>query len=488
MKFLPEDQQRQLAGACFKRSGLTLEQLWLRYFALGGAESLLDLDAYVNGLVQLAPTQRDMVAHAVNERLDELSGPPRAPYSRLERRTKPRHGPLSALVDLLEGAHCAPPERLPHLVAEAGRALDVDIVVYLADYGQRLLVPLSGDPAAAPRTALDIETTPAGEAFRRTCSVVTRDRERPKLWTVLLDGVERLGVLEIVPTDDSDPADPLLGQQCRWLAGLLGHLVSATTQYGDGLDVQRRRRNRDGSAELLWQSLPPFTAATDAVIVGASVVPAYDLQAVGFDYALSEGTAQLAWFDARTPRSAASTAVAAALAAYRAARRDGGDLPEQYRAVDRVATGGDRLTGVLAELDLRTGRLSWLTAGGPAPALVLHGRVTETSSPAAPAFGTGSAPPEIAKHHLAPEETVVLLSDGSSRAGDAADASSVRRELVDGLARDLLTMLPPEAARQLTKAVTARGPNGPGCDAGVLLARWTPLRTGTPIPPAEDPS
>ncbi|MFG1644274.1 PP2C family protein-serine/threonine phosphatase [Amycolatopsis sp. NPDC049252] len=474
MKFVSDHEQRRLAAACFERSGLTLEQLWLRYFALGGADSLLDLDAYVNGLAQLAPAQRDMVAHAVNERLDELTGPPRAPYSRLERWAKPRHGPLSALVGLLDGAHRAPPERLPALVAEAGRALDVEIVVYLADYGQRLLVPLSGDHAAAQQAALDIETTAAGSAFRRANSVVTRNGERPTLWTVVLDGVERLGVLEVVPTDDSDPEDPLLREQCRWLAGLLGHLVTITTQYGDGLDARRRRRNREFPAEMLWHSLPPLTGATDTVIVGASVAPAYDLRGVGFDYALSENTAQLALFDAGAHRAEASLSVVEALSAYRAARHDGAGLAEQHRAVAAVAPGGGCLTGVLAELDLRTGRLSWLSAGHPAPLLVGDGHATAASGRTGPAFGTGSALPPISTHHLAPEELVALVCRGVTEAPNSSGEPFGRENLIGFLARDAATLLPPEAARLLVKAVSGHASDVFHQDVGVLLARWTP--------------
>jgi hypothetical protein len=482
MNYLPEHEQRRLAAACFQRSGMTLEQLWTRYFALGGTVSLLDLDAYLNGLVQLPPGQRDMVAHAVNERLDELTGPPRAPYSRIERRPKPRHGPLSALVGLLDGAHRAPPERLPALVAEAGRALDVDIVVYLADYGQRFLVPLAGGGVTAPRQALDIETTAAGSAFRRAGSVVIRDGGCPRLWTVLLDGVERLGVLEVVPTDDSDPEDPLLREQCRWLARLLGHLVTITTKYGDGLDVRRRRWNREFPAEMLWQSLPPLTGATESVIVGASVAPAYDLRGVGFDYALSERTAQLALFDAGAHHAGASVIVVEALAAYRAARRDGGDLVQQYRTVDGVAAGNGHLTGVLAELDLATGRLSWLAAGHPAPLLVRDGRVHEAPGPGGtgPAFGTGTAPPEVAEHHLAPEEMVALVSGGVTGAENGSGVPFGRRNLVDRLAGDLVAKLPPEVARQLTRAVSTHAGDDLDRDAGVLLARWTPVGAKVP--------
>jgi hypothetical protein len=64
----------------FEASGLTVAELWLRYFALGGEAAELEIDAYLNGAIALPAFQHDMLAHAINERLEEIA-PPRAPYS-----------------------------------------------------------------------------------------------------------------------------------------------------------------------------------------------------------------------------------------------------------------------------------------------------------------------------------------------------------------------------------------------------------------------
>jgi hypothetical protein len=467
---IPESEQRRLLAACFDRSRLTLEQLWMRYFALGGSLGLLELDAYLNGLAGLPRIDRDMLAHAVNERLDEFTGPSRAPYSRPVADGKPLHGPLRALVDLLEGAHRAPPERLPAVVAEAGRALDLEIGVYLADYDQRLLVPLRPEPAAE----LDIETTVAGEVFRRAGTTVTRDNGGPKLWTVLLDGVERLGVLEVVPTGGGDPDDPLLREQCRWLATLLGHLVTITTQYGDGLDVRRRRRRRGSPAELLWQSLPPLTGATDAVVVGASVQPTYDLCGTVFDYALSEDRAQLALFDADPVDGRATLAVVTALAAYRAARRDGAALEAQYASVGQALarlSDAPAVTGVVAELDLRTGVLRRLDAGHPPPIVVRRGEALPPgSSPAAGRF-TEDEPRPAAEHQLVRGDLLAVYSRGVTETTDRAGQPFGLAKVVEHLERDP-GALPPETARVITRAVAAHSGGEPRREAGVLVARW----------------
>ncbi|WP_290056850.1 PP2C family protein-serine/threonine phosphatase [Amycolatopsis solani] len=420
----------------------------MRYFALGGSQSLLEVDAYLHGLTPLPRADRDMLAHAVNERLDELHGPPKAPYSRLVPE-KPLHGPLRGLVELLEGTHRAPPERLPTAVAAAARALDVRIGVYLADYEQRLLVPL---PPAGSET-LDIATTVAGDVFRRVGSAVTRDDGRPVLWTVLLDGVERLGVLEIEPLDGTDPDDPVLRQQSHWLATLLGHLVTIVTQYGDGLDVHRRRRHRASPAELLWQALPPLTGATGAVVVGASVQPAYDLCATGFDYALSEHRAWLALVDAGPRDAAASLVVVSALSAYRAARRDGGTLDAQHAAVCQSLEARPAAAATVAELDLHTGDLHCLTTGTGAPAFIRCG--------------------EPDPKRLRPGDLFALCSRGALDTANEHGERFGRADIAAALRRH--SGLPaPEIARRIVAALTDHhGGQLPG-DVAVVVTRWTP--------------
>src|SRR5215207_4126178 len=98
-----QDEQRRALSLAFSRAGLTLEQLWTRYFALGGAAGLMEVEAYLHGLMPLPALQRDMLAHAVNERLDELTWPHRVPYTFPARGSGPRTGPLAGLVGLLDG-------------------------------------------------------------------------------------------------------------------------------------------------------------------------------------------------------------------------------------------------------------------------------------------------------------------------------------------------------------------------------------------------
>ncbi|MFD5245401.1 PP2C family protein-serine/threonine phosphatase [Amycolatopsis sp. NPDC058340] len=471
---LQAEEQRRLVAACFARTGLTVEQLWLRYFALGGDVSEGELRAFLRGSSSLPRIQRDMVAHAVNERLDEISGARRAPYSRDTGEDARPRGPLAALVGLLDGAHRVAPERLPEVIAAAGRALDLRIAVYLADYDQHRLIPFPGQPPG--RVPLAIETSTAGQAYRRAGAMLAEDSAGPRLWTALLDGDERVGVLEVEAGVNTDLNDPTLRTQCHWLASLSGHLIAAAMRYGDGLDVTRRRRRRGPTAELLWEHLPPLTAATRDVVVAGGVEPAYDLRGVTFDYALSETTAWLAIFDAGRDTESAGLVVSAALAAYRSARREGQGLQGQESAVDKALSAqfgvGTAVRGTLAEVDLARGELRHLEAGGEAP-LVLgdgHGPATVDSARRSP-FGAGT-PGRVSAARLRPGDLLVLHTEGLS---DARSGDGARFSLAGSLAANA-GHVPPEIARRVLQAAKSHCHNTFAGDAGLLLAHWP----GTP--------
>ncbi len=75
MPRISEDEHRRLLGLAYKRANLTLQEMWLHYFALGGTADIVELEAYLHGLLSLPPLQRDILAHALNERLDDLKVP-----------------------------------------------------------------------------------------------------------------------------------------------------------------------------------------------------------------------------------------------------------------------------------------------------------------------------------------------------------------------------------------------------------------------------
>jgi hypothetical protein len=63
------------------RAELTVQDLWLRYVALGGTGDAFDLDGYLQGLVPLETFQQDVLAQALNEALEDSYQAHRIPLS-----------------------------------------------------------------------------------------------------------------------------------------------------------------------------------------------------------------------------------------------------------------------------------------------------------------------------------------------------------------------------------------------------------------------
>jgi len=472
------NEQRRHLSSALERTGLSTEQLWIRYFALGGDMGSMELEAYLNELMELPSLQRDMLALAVNERLDELTRPRYVPYSRPVRDNLPLDGPLAALVELLDGMHLAPPERLSAITAAAGRLLDVSIEIYLVDYDQRKLIPLPGPENTAEEAALGVDSTLPGRAFRHVQTIPSGPGGGRHLWVPLLDGVERLGVLKVSPAKAADVHDPRLRTRCRWLSTLIGHLVTIVSHYGNGLDQYRLRRQRSAAGELIWNLLPPLTAGTDTFALAGLLEPCYDVGGDAFDYSLSEKTASLAIFDAVGHDLHSGFIAGAVLAAYRSARRAGHGLAEQARAIEETVVGqfgaGMSATGVLAELDLRTGRLRYLVAGHPRPLVLRSGKVVKTLDRGSRLpLGLGDGDLIIAEETLQPGDWLVLHTDGVTEARDPAGEFFGDERLVDFLEREAASgHPPPETVRRLVHAVLEYQDGVLQDDATVLLARW----------------
>ena len=65
-----EDRHRRMDAARI-RAELTVQDLWLRYLALGGTNDAFDLDGYLQGLMPLDTFQQDVLAVTVNEALQD---------------------------------------------------------------------------------------------------------------------------------------------------------------------------------------------------------------------------------------------------------------------------------------------------------------------------------------------------------------------------------------------------------------------------------
>ena len=64
-----------------RNAGLSHGDLWLRYFELGGMDDALELEAILCGAIQPSAHDREVIAHALNERFVELGRNHPVPYS-----------------------------------------------------------------------------------------------------------------------------------------------------------------------------------------------------------------------------------------------------------------------------------------------------------------------------------------------------------------------------------------------------------------------
>lgn len=60
--------------------GMSMADLWIRYFALGGTRTPIEVDAVLNGALVTDAADRDRLAVALNERFAELGGDHPVPY------------------------------------------------------------------------------------------------------------------------------------------------------------------------------------------------------------------------------------------------------------------------------------------------------------------------------------------------------------------------------------------------------------------------
>ncbi len=72
------EQRRRLRDAIYA-AGIPVSELWLRYFGIAGDAGEYEVEAYMQGLISLPPLQRDLLAMAANELIDDTPRP-HAPY------------------------------------------------------------------------------------------------------------------------------------------------------------------------------------------------------------------------------------------------------------------------------------------------------------------------------------------------------------------------------------------------------------------------
>jgi hypothetical protein len=380
------------------------------------------------------------------------------------------------LGSLLERAHLLQPGLVAPLVAEEVTAAVGwrDVTIYIQDYDQLVLHPLTGPGVHTPEPA-PIDGTLAGRAFSTDRTVEQQlSGDDVRLFLPLLDGSDRVGILAATVPGAGDGDRRL----ARRLASVVADMIVTKGAYTDEYFNARRTKEMTLAAQIQWQLLPPLTLTTPAMALAGILEPAYSVGGDSFDYALNRHVLSVAIIDAMGHGLDAATMATVAVAAYRNARRAGIGLAGLYAQMDQAMAdqfGPERFaTAQMGDLDVRDGTLRWVNAGHPVP-LLLRGRrvVGELAGPTTLPVGFGGDEPLVRSVQLEPGDRVLFFTDGvvEERMPDGEQFGVARlRDLVERAGAEAGSLQ--ETVRRLSHALMAARDGRTTDDATLLLIEW----------------
>ncbi|MFD3332108.1 PP2C family protein-serine/threonine phosphatase [Streptomyces sp. NPDC058700] len=409
------------------------------------------------------------------------------------------------LVGLLEASHLMPLEQLPARTAQyAALAGFPQVLIYLADLQRDVLRLLTGEGRDAGQGAhgedeeLLIEGSVAGRAFQYgqvLAGAPAAGAEGGQFWVPLIDGTERLGLLRVTST----AGDARALEDMNSLAALVALLVDSKRRTSDSHARLTRTRPLNIAAEMQWHLMPPRTYADGRVVIAAAMEPAYRISGDAYDYATADDVVHLSLFDAMGHDTAAGVTAHLAMGTCRNSRRQGAGLAELTLRIEEELieqfSHGRYATGIVADLDTRTGVLSWVNRGHHPPVIIRGGRWrTYLKCPPAHPMGTGlGLPVTVCRDQMEPGDRLVLYTDGITEARRGAEEFGLER-FTDFLIRRHADGLPvPETLRRLMHALLEYHDGRLQDDATVLFCEWLGPSAGRSdeaaalagVPPAE---
>jgi serine phosphatase RsbU (regulator of sigma subunit) len=316
------------------------------------------------------------------------------------------------------------------LVAEARRTAGAPAALYVGDLDGRSLRRVTGDrglPEELDSGQLIGPEIPAGQDAAVLAPALP---EGATALPLTLRG-RALSVLVF----SAPPAGDLEALVARGAAAL-----EWAERYTDVLATARRHRACSAAAELQQDLMPPRIARLDGAEVACSILPAYDVGGDWIDHCAMADGGWLAVADAVGKGPQASAIGAIALGAYRATRRGGGDLADAaariHGALCSLEVPDIFMSAVLAGWDGPTSTLTWLRCGHPAP-VVWHPErgLRELEGGDGPVLGLDrlDPPTQPASTRIAPDELVILVSDGvlerPAAGGEVFGQDGLRRAL-----------------------------------------------------------
>ena len=383
---------------------------------------------------------------------------------------------VRAFARLLRDAQTRAPEDVVATLQQGAAELGGrSLVLYLIDYEQQVLQPAPrlDDAGAVPAGVIG---TMAGRCFSTQEVLESSSEEGLQVWVPVTDRAERLGVLTLV-VDDLDESGRELAQELGLLAALL---VGAAAAYTDRFHLQRRTTTLELAAEMQWGLLPPLSFSCGGTTVAGLLEPAYEVGGDCFDYSMNGRVLDVAVFDAMGHGLPSSVLAGLAVGAYRHARRCAVPLREMLTTMDAAVAGlmGDTfVTALVGQLDVLSGRLSWMSAGHPAPIVVRDGGVLPepAQTPALPlGLGLGlrddARPAELA---LQPGDRVLFYTDGVVEARNPEGEEFGIQRLLDLVVRESGSgLLAPEVLRRLVHTCLQFQGGRLRDDATLLLLEW----------------
>ena len=278
---------------------------------------------------------------------------------------------------------------------------------------------------------------------------------------------------------DTETDDAATRQALRDLASMTALLLLSKRSFSDSYARLVRTEPMNVAAEMQWNLTPPLACAGQDAVVGAVMEPAYEMGGDAFDYAVADRTLHLGVFDAMGHDTAAGITASVAVAACRNARRQGASLTETSRRVENALVrqfGTSRyVTATLADLQMTTGRLTWINRGHPLPVLLRDNRWTLDLDcpPAGPMGAQLGLPVRECSEQLEPGDRLLLYTDGVVEARDGHGRQFGRDRFIDFVRRQHSGgHTVHETLRRLMAAVLDHHDGRLEDDATVLLTEW----------------
>ncbi len=381
---------------------------------------------------------------------------------------------------IVSGSHFVTLAGLPSLVSRhAAERGWPHVLIYVADLQEAVLSLLTGRGADGGRVTgdlpaeLPVDGTAPGRAFQLGVILPT-SAKRDQWWVPVLNGAERVGLMRITSPEHDEAAM----QDMRELASLVALLLVTKRAASDAYARLVRRRRMNVSAEMEWRLMPPRTFASDRVVISALMEPAFEVSGDAFDYAVSDEVAHLCIFDAMGHDTAAGLTANLAVAACRNARRQGSTLVETAEGVEKALVEqfdyGSYATGILADLDIGTGVLTWLSRGHYPPVVIRGGRYTvPLECVPGPPMGQDLGAAGLCREQLEPGDRLLLYTDGITEARNPEGEEFGLDRFTDFLIRHHADGLPvPETLRRLTRHHLEYHRGRLSDDATVMVLEW----------------